>query len=386
MVLDFQTALRERMEENPVRFLARDLEPALDAARRDVARFVGAATRDLVFVRNATEAVNAVVRSLAFKRGDELLVTDHGYNACTNALRFRATETGARVVTAKVPFPCSSPEAITDAILSSVTRRTRLALIDHITSPTALVFPIAKIVRELEARGVMTLVDGAHAPGSVPLDVRAIGAAFYTGNLHKWVCAPKGAAFLAVRHDLQRTVRPSVISHGANDPRKNRARMFAEFDWTGTADPTAILSAPFAINQVPQLAGLRSWSEVMTRNRSLVLQGRDIVANALLRAEVGANPASQKRWRGLAAMPLDLIASMAALPLPARKGVAPKSPLHMDPLQDALLDQHRIEVPIPTWPRHPNRVIRISAHIYNSIADYESLADAVRWRLADRSP
>ena len=210
------------MERQPIQFLVREMENELDAAREVLAQFVGAEMGDLAFVPNATSGVNAVLRSLSFQRGDELLVTDHEYNASRNALDFVAERSGARVVVAPIRFPFQSAEEIIAPILGRVTRRTRLVLMDHVTSQTGIVLPVGKIAKALRARGVDALVDGAHAPGMVPLNLRRLGATYYTGNCHKWLGAPKGAAFLYVRRDKQKVIRPLTISHGMNSRRKDR--------------------------------------------------------------------------------------------------------------------------------------------------------------------
>ena len=361
-VVGFQQVIRARLERQPIQFFVRDLEPLMDAARASLARFLCAGADDLVFVPNATAGVNTVLRSLRFRPGDELLVTDHEYNACRNALDSVAADRGARVVVAWIPFPLRRVEEVLEAVMGRVTRRTRLALLDHVTSPTGLVLPMARLVRELEARGVDTLVDGAHAPGMVPLNLRRLGAAYYTGNCHKWLCAPKGAAFLHVRPDRQQRLRPLVISHGANSPRTDRSRFQIEFGWTGTWDPSAMLSVPEAIRCVGGLLP-GGWPAVMAHNRQLALAGRERLCQALQIDKP---------------CPDTLIGSLASVPLPdSSSAEPPKSPLYQDPLQDELLGRFGIEVPIMPWPAPPRRLLRISAQLYNSLPQYRHLADAL---------
>ena len=360
-VLDAQQRLRERLERQPVHFMVRDLEGLLDGARGALAAFLGAESEGLVFVTNATTAVNAVLRSLALAPGDQLLVTDHAYNACRNALDFVAAAARAEVVVVPVPFPLASADAVVEAVLARATPRTRLALLDHVTSPTGLVLPIERLVRELAARGIDTLVDGAHAPGMLPLDLRALGAAYYAGNCHKWLCAPKGAGFLHLRRDRRDRVRPVVISHGANSPRTDRSRLLLEFDWTGSHDPTPYLSVPEAIRF---LGGLLpgGWPELMARNRALALEARRILCEAL-----AVTPPC----------PDEMIGSLATVPLPDGSAASPRSPLDPDPLCDALLARFGIEVPIFPWPAPPRRVVRVSCQAYNARGDYERLAAAL---------
>ena len=207
-VLQAQQAWRDQMEAEPIDFLGRQLPGLMDATRIALAAFVGADADDLAFVPNATAGVNTVLRSLRFQPGDELLATSLEYNASLNALRFAAEGASASVVIAEIRLPVHDPGQVVAAILARVTPRTKLALISHVTSPTAIIFPIAQLVNELHRRGIDTLVDGAHGPGMVPLELDAIGAAYYTGNGHKWLSAPKGSAFLHVRRDRQASIRP----------------------------------------------------------------------------------------------------------------------------------------------------------------------------------
>jgi isopenicillin-N epimerase len=364
-VLRYQAALRAEMEAEPVRFLGRELDDRLDAARARLGAFVGADPDDLAFVSNATGGVNAVLRSLRLAAGDELLTTDHAYQACRNTLDFVAERSGARVVTVTLPFPVTSPQAIVDTVLAGVTPRTRLALLDHITSPTALILPLARLVAALAARGIDAVVDGAHAPGMVPLDLRALGAAYYSGNCHKWLCTPKGSAFLWVRRDRQADVHPLTISHGAKGERAGRSRFRLEFDWTGTQDPTAWLTVPMAIDY---LAGLvpGGWPALMARNRALALEAR-----RLLCAAAGTEPAC----------PEEMIGSIASVILPDNRTVETGWRVR-DPIQGRLFESWGIEVPIMRWPAPPKRMIRVSAQLYNHLPQYARLAEVLRKELA----
>ena len=362
-VLRHQQELRDRLEKEPITFFVRELEDLLDGARRELARFVAAKPANLVFVPNATAGVNTVLRSLEFRAGDELLVTNHEYNACRNALNFVGERSGTRTVVARIPFPIGAPDEVIEAILKSITPRTRLVLLDHVTSQTGMILPLREITEQLNKRGIETLVDGAHAPGMIALNLEKLGASYYTGNCHKWICAPKGAAFLYVRPDLQKQIRPLSISHGANSPRKDRSRFLIEFGWTGTWDPTAMLSVPFALTTIGKLLP-GGWKEVMARNSALAIAARRIICEAL---EIPLP------------CPDEMIGSLASVPLPRAKSSKPsKSPLYLDPLQDQLMKAARIEAPVIPWPAPPERLLRISAQLYNSLPQYELLAGTLR--------
>jgi isopenicillin-N epimerase len=348
------------MEAEPVQFLWRRYEERLEPARIALAEFIGARARDIAFVTNATVGVNSVLRSVKLRRGDELLSTNLDYNACHNVLVETARRAGARLVVARVPFPLSNPQAIMEAVLEAVTGRTRLALIDHATSHTALVFPIERIVRELEARGVDVLVDGAHAPGMLPLDLARLRPAYYTGNLHKWVCAPKGSAFLWAREDKQAALQPAVISHGNNTPRPRYGPFQDRFDWAGTFDPTGWFCVGEAIRWLGELLP-GGWRELRQRNHRLA-----IAARRLLCKKLDLEPPC----------PENLIGSMATLPLPERfQGVPPSGKIDAEARR--LYDEFGIEVPFMRIGRPEKRYFRISAQIYNSLAEYEYLAEAL---------
>ena len=352
-VLDYQQELRAQLEREPVYFFNHRLEPLLDEARQALAEFVGADPEDLVFVSNATTGVNAVLRSLSFQPGDELLTTNHEYNASRNVLNFVAERSGATVVVAEIPFPLQSAAQITETILAKVSPRTRLLLVDQVSSPTAIVFPLQAIAQAVIPQGIEVLVDGAHAPGMLPLNLRELGVTYYTGNCHKWMCAPKGAAFLYVQRDRQSAIRPTVISHGANSPRSDRSRFQLEFGWMGTDDPTPALSVPKTLQTMAaMLPG--GWAELQATNRAQAIAAQRLLCEAL-----GIAPP----------VPEALLGSMAALPLPITEPAA---------LQNKLFQAFQIEVPVFPWADDPPALIRISAQLYNTEDEYRALAIALQ--------
>lgn len=352
-VLERQDELRARMESDPIRFFHGELEPLLDETRAKVAALAGASPEDIALVPSVTHASNALLASISFRPGDEVLVTSHGYGAVTNAAVRWTERAGARVVAAPVPFPIESPDEVVDAILATVTPATRLVVVDQVTSPSALVFPVDRVVSACAERGVDVFVDAAHAPGMVALNLNATNAAYTAGNLHKWVCAPKGAGFLHVRADRRDTIRSLVTSHGASAMRTDRSRFHLEFDWLGTDDPTAILAAPRALEFLGSLDpdGLRG---VQAKNNALVREARTMLCTRL-----GLTPPC----------PESMLGSMASLLVP---GGMPAMKLH-----DRLYDEHRIQLQVLPWPSYEQPIFRISAQRYNTMADYERLALAL---------
>ncbi|MEZ2227451.1 MAG: aminotransferase class V-fold PLP-dependent enzyme [Microcoleus sp.] len=359
-VLEAQTSFREQLEREPLRFLMREFEPLLDNARNELATFIGTSSDELAFVPNATTGVNAVLRSLFFAPGDELLTTNQEYNACRNTLDFVARRTGATVIVAEVPFPIESPEQVIEAVIKCVSPQTKLVLLDHIVSQTGLIFPIKQLVSELAQRGVDVLVDGSHALGMIALNLDEIGAAYYTGNCHKWLCAPKGAGFLYVRRDKQDAIRPTTISHGANSPRTDKSRFQLEFDWMGTVDPSAYLCVPVAIDFMGSLLE-GGWPELMAKNHALALAGRQILLDKLDLPQP---------------CPDEMVGSMAVVQLrDAEFDAVGKSGIA--PLQEALWEIFKIEVPVIPWSDGNQQLLRISAQFYNTLPQYEYLAKAL---------
>ncbi|MBW4089580.1 MAG: aminotransferase class V-fold PLP-dependent enzyme [Proteobacteria bacterium] len=344
VVLAAQAAWRDRIEAQPARFMRAELPGALRAAAARLADFLGTAGEDVVFIANATEGCNAVLRAFDLAPGDEILVLDHGYGAVRNTVRHVAAGAGARVIEAAVPFPRPEPAALVAAVTAALTPRTRLAVLDHITSPSAIVLPLAEIIAACRATGVAVLVDGAHAPGQVALDLPALGADWYVGNCHKWLCAPKGTGFLWAAPARQAGLHPAVISHGYDQG------FVAEFDWTGTRDPSAFLAVPAALDFCARLGG----PALVARNRALAA-----AAGAWLAERLGTEVGTA----GVAA------GSMASMRLPlAGQLTQARAAALADALLAAGTDAPPHRIGEAAW-------LRVSAHAYNTMDDYARLAD-----------
>ncbi len=344
-------AWRRGLEAEPTRFMESERPPELLRARSEMAGFVSAALGDLVLVENATAGCNAVLRSLALKPGAEILTVDHGYPAVMKLLRHVAGLSGAKLVEVVLPFPFEAPEAIVEAVVARINERTQLVVLDLITSPTATILPVLPIIRAGKAAGARVLIDAAHAPGHIEFDVPGLGADWVTGNAHKWLFAAKGTAFLWAAAAAQEGLHPTVISHGYGQG-------FAEeFAWIGTRDPCNWLALPTAI------AFYRRMGDHALRERNHALANE---AAAMLQREVGALPAAPPDMRGATAS--------LALPMADPAGSRTAEALH-----DRLLRRHRIEVPI--FPFANRLWLRLSAQIYNEMADYERLAAALKEEL-----
>ncbi len=357
-ILEEQSTARLSLEEQPVKFFSHTLIPRMDEVRQALSTLLRTHSNNLALIPNATQGVNTVLRTYPLQAGDEILVTNHGYNACNNAALSYAEKQGATIQFAKIPFPIECKSQVIEAVERATSSKTKLAIIDHITSPTALVTPIQELVALLNEKGIDTLVDGAHAPGQLDINLSTLSPAYYTGNCHKWLCTPKGSAFLYVREDKHQEVRPLAISHGANAPTQERSFFRNEFDWQGTHDPTAHMVIP----QTLQLMGgwfENGWDDIRKKNHQLACQARDIIATALNMEK----PA-----------PDDMLGAMAAFPLDASvlPGGFPNSGL-----QKILMDDYQIEVPVFDEPYSPIKTLRLSAQLYNDISQYEYLGHAL---------
>ena len=350
VVFEEQAQWRRRIEAEPIELLGRQAGALIEAAKQPIGAWLGMRADDFGFVTNATEGVNAVLHSLTLNPGDELLTTNHVYPAVRQAMRNIAARSQAAYREVALNPPFESPRQIGAAVLNAIAPATRLLVIDHITSPTAIVFPVETITTECAKRGIDVLVDGAHAPGMLPLDVAAIGATYYTGNLHKWPCAPKGAAFLWVAPDRQKAVHPLIISHFLGEG-------FAkEFSWQGTRDISAWLTAPRAVAFMADLG----WDRIRAYNHNLA-----VWAQRLLCDEWGV--------AALSSVDGQMIGSMATIPLPAP--LDRLTTLQSLQLQQWLYNEHHIEVPVTCWNGRTH--LRPCCQIYNEAAEYERLGKVI---------
>lgn len=347
LVTAAQRRWQDRLEAEPSRFMEREFRPGLRVAAERLSAHLGVPGGSIAMVENATQAVNAILRSMALKQDDEILITDQTYNAVKNTVRWVASRSGAKVVEVALPFPAYADDSILQAFSAGLTERTRLAIIDHVTSPTAVVLPVAAMVAVAKQAGAATLVDGAHAPGMLPIDLPAIDADWYTGNCHKWLFAPKGCAFLWAADGVRETLHPTVISHGYGQG------FVTEFDWVGTRDASPQLALPDALAFIERLGIER----VRQRNHRLAVDSGRQLAEA---------------WGTEVGTPPGLTGSMITVRLPDGLGTTQAQGLEM---RRRLLDERRIQVPINAlagslW-------ARVSAQIYNHPAEIDALAEAI---------
>lgn len=338
------------LERQPVEFLARRVRGLMRDAREVLGRYVGADADDLVFVPNATTAVNIVAHSLPLRTGDEVVVTDHEYGAVDRTWRFVCAESGATLVRAAIAVPVRTAGEIVESVWSAVTPRTRAICLSHLTSPTALILPVGEIVRRARGAGIISIVDGAHAPGQIPLDLRALGADFYAANCNKWLCAPKGSGFLYARRERQAQLRPLVVSWGTESSETVTPSAFInELEYQGTRDPATFLAVPAAI----AFQQAHDWHAVCAAAHALAARARESVT-----ALTGLSPLSpdDAAW----------FAQMVSVPLPVADPPA---------VQRRLRAEFGIEVVVTRW--HEATLLRVSVQAYNTAEDIGRLLTAV---------
>ena len=359
-VMRARAAILDEIERHPARYMIRELmtlgmsappeAPRLRAAAEQVASFLGVRGDDLVFVDNASAGVNAVLRGVALRPGDEILLTDHAYGGVARAAAFIAGQRGAKVATVTLPFPPGDPAEYVSRVAAAITPRTRLAVLDHVSSETALVMPLAGMAGVCRARGVPVLVDGAHAPGAIELDIAGLGVDWYAANLHKWCFAPRSCGILWAAPERHAGLHPGVISWGITHD-----DWLQEFEWTGTRDPSPWLAAPAGLafmREVLGVAEMRAW------NHELAWRSAQRLG---------------ERWGRPWTTPESMVGCMITVPLPS--GLGPADIETAQRLRDALLFTHRIEAPVIA--RGGSLWARLSMQVYNDEDDIERFAEAV---------
>jgi isopenicillin-N epimerase len=346
-VFDHYQALQLELERQPIEFLARELDERMDAARKSLAKYLHASPSDLIFVANVTVAINIVARNLSLGPGDQVLTSDHEYGAMDRLWRFLSNRRGFEYKIQAIPTPFQSEEEIVDALWKGVTDRTRVIFLSHITSPTALTIPVNEICRRARAENILTIIDGAHAPGQIDLDLDGLGADFYGANLHKWLCAPKGSGFLHAKPEHHESLEPLVVSWGWESEEPGPSIMADYHEWQGTRDPAAFLAVPTAID----FLGEHDWAAVRDRCHALAVGFQEEV-NSL----TGFEPLSTPTF----------FEQMVAVRLP---DVEPEA------FQKRLYDEYRIEIPVFLWNEQP--LIRICIQGYNSAGDVDKVVTAL---------
>ena len=363
-VIKEQRKWQDRMESEPVRFFEEEMPLLLKQSRDALADFLSCSSEDLALVPNATTGVNTILRSLIFSKEDEILVPDHAYQACRNAIDFVASRWGANVVTVSIPFPIDGPEIVVDLMMGAATEKTKLVMIDTVTSPTGLRMPFEELTSLFEEKGIEVLLDAAHGIGMIPLHLDELGASYVTSNCHKWLCAPKGTAFLHVRSDKQHKIQPLTISHGHTFPLGTTTRFRHEFDWTGTQDISGWCTLPRVIQGMEDMFE-GGWPTIMQHNHDLAIEGRNLICKTL-GIEVPC--------------PDSMIACISTLQLPGEP-LSHEIMHEPDPLHEILSSKYDIQVPVWSWPSPAGRYLRISAQLYNTIEEYQRLANALKIEL-----
>jgi len=349
-VFDRYQMWQRELEKQPVEFLGRKFVPLLASARASLAKYLGTRRDNLVFVTNVTEAINIVAHSLPFDPGDEVLTSDLEYGAIYRTWRFLAQKQGFKYINQPVSVPVTNPEQVVDEFWRGVTSRTRLISLSHISSPTAMIFPVKEICRRAKDQGILTLIDGAHAPGQIDLDLDDLGADFYGGNCHKWLCAPKGAGFLYASPAVQHLIQPLIVSWGWQSETPGTSQFVDYLEWTGTRDISAFLTVPDAI----QFLEDNHWPQVRLTCHLLASQAMDRISH--LTGLLPLYPSSSE-WYG----------QMATARLP--------DSIDLTEFQNVLLSRFHIEIPLINC--NGQKLIRFSFQAYNSQQDLDALVAAL---------
>ena len=341
-----------RLERQPVLFLGRELPELMRESRAALGQYLNADADDLVYIPNATHGINIVARSLDLEPGDEILTTDHEYGACDYTWEFNSDKTGTQYIHQPIPLPVQTQEEILEGFWKGVTARTKVIYLSHITSSTALRFPVEEICRRAKERGILTIIDAAHSPGQLSVALQSLGADIVFGNCHKWMLAPKGAGFLYARREVQHLIQPLVVSWGTHPTPEiaTGSRFIDIMQWTGTKDPSAALSVPAAIQFMQE----HDWEEIRCQCHSLLWQAMERIC------DLTQMPPPY---------PLDS-------DLYSQMGIAPLPPSDLVALKVRLYDEYRIEVPLVEWQGH--QFVRISVQGYNTQADVDALVEALR--------
>jgi isopenicillin-N epimerase len=340
---------QRKLESQPVEFLGRNFVDLMKFARQFLAGYMGTEGDNLIYVTNVTEALNIVARSLDLKPGDEILSTDHEYGALDRTWKFLGREKGFKYINQPISIPMTTQNDFLDEIWSGVTSRTKAIFLSHITSPTALRFPLQEVIKRARNAGILTIIDGAHAPGQIPLDLNDLNADFYAGNLHKWLCAPKGAGFLFARPDVQPLLKPLIVSWGYESDTPGNSPFVDLFEWNGTRDIAAYLSVPEAIRYQKR----NNWVKVRKSCHELICEVQETISSWF-----GLPPLSNPSW----------CEQMCSIQLPPKVDVIE--------LKSKLYNDFRIEIPIINW--NGLKLIRVSIQGYNTHRDVETLIRALK--------
>jgi isopenicillin-N epimerase len=339
---------QRELERQPVEFLGRRFSDLMLGARKSLGDYLGTDANNLVFTTNVTESLNIVARSLELGAGDEVLSTDHEYGALDRTWHFLAKERGFIYIKQPIPVPLTTSESFVTSLWKGVTPRTRVIFLSHITSPTALIFPVEEVIRKARQEGILTIVDGAHAPGQIPLNLEDLKADFYGGNLHKWLCAPKGAGFLYARPEAQNTLKPLIVSWGYVAEFPSSSRFVDYFEWTGTRDIASFLSVPAAIDFQRE----HNWDNVRHLCHALVRETQEHICS-----KFGTSPLSDD----------SRFMQFCSIPLPGT--------FDLSNTKTRLYSEYRIEIPLFLWKGY--KLARISAQGYNTNGDMKKLINAL---------